>query len=171
MILGVLRRVLGIVFLILGLVLLLVFLILLLLLLFFLLLLFLELVDLLLHEVAVVFRLSVVGGDLQGSVVGFHRLLPGLDRLLRGFLPGLLAHAVLGVSEVVIRVVLQRHLVGVQALLKTGGSLRVVPGFVGGGPGIEVQFGAGGLFGGGLSILLLRLGEVAFLVSLFGALR
>ena len=75
---------------------------LLLLVLFLLLFLFLELVDLLLHQVAIVFRLGVVGRDLQRGVIGLHGFLPGLDRLLRIRFLGLLAEAVLRVAEVVI---------------------------------------------------------------------
>ena len=143
----VLLLILGLVLLILVvLLLLLIFLILLLLVLLLLLLLFLELFDLLLHEVAIVFRLGVIGRDLQRGVVGLHRFLPGLDGLLRIRFFGFLAKPVLRVAEVVISALLHRHLAGLEALLKAGRGLRIVAGFVGGGARLNWSSGFWGCF-------------------------
>jgi len=59
-----------------------------------LLLLVLELGDLALDEVAVELAVRIVGAHLQRGLVGLHRLIPGLDRLLGRTLLGLLAGSV-----------------------------------------------------------------------------
>ena len=136
-----------------------------------LLLLFLQLLDLSLHEIAIVFRVRVAGFDLQRGVIRLHRFLPGLDRLLRILFLGLLAEPVFRVAEVVISVLLHRHLLGLEALLKTRRGLRIVAGFVSSRAGIELELGLRRFFRGGRGILLLRLREITFLVSLLGRLR
>ena len=114
-------------------------------------LLLLELGDFALHEIAVVLAVGIIGFELQRGFVGFDGVCPGFDRILGRGLFRLLAGAVEGVAEIVIRVLLIGEALGIirgrvgDGLLKRLGCLGKLAGAIGGGTGV---IGFNGLAGG-----------------------
>ncbi len=132
----------------------------------------LQFVELALHEVAVELRVGVVRFQLQRVLVGLDRLLPGLDGLLAVALLGLLAQAVEGVAEVVIGLLLDVELVGLEGLLVGLARLVVLVVLVGRRAEIELQLRRRGLrLLRRLLEFLLGLGVIAFLERLLARLR
>ena len=85
--------------------------------------LFLQLLQLAFHQIAIVFRIRIGGLELQRGFVGLDRLLPSFDRFLRVRLFRFLAKAILRVAEVVVIVLLQRHIVGLHRFCERFGGL------------------------------------------------
>jgi len=90
-----------------------------------------------LHKVPVVLAIDISGTELQRRLVRLHRISPLFNRVLRGRLLNLLARAVQGIAEVVVRILLIRQAPriacrsGIDGILEGLCRLRELPGAIG----------------------------------------